>query len=201
MKNEDKKKRIIEAALKVFAEKGFYNSKISEVAKEAEVADGTIYLYFESKDDILISLFEYEGDLIISKMKKAMEKEKDPLKKIRTFAVNHLNMITKNRDLATIIQVELRQSSKFMKEYVNKKFIEYLNLISVAIHEGQRKGIIREEVTAGISKRAFFGALDEMARYWVLSSSKKYNPTSSAKQISDIFVRGLVKEEYLKKYI
>jgi TetR/AcrR family fatty acid metabolism transcriptional regulator len=201
MKNEDKKERIIEAALKVFAEKGFYNSKISEIAKEAEVADGTIYLYFKSKYDLLISLFEYEGDLIISNMRKAMEKEKDPLEKIRTFAINHLNMITQNRNLSTVIQVELRQSSKFMKEYVKKKFVEYLNLISDAIHEGQKKGIIREEIHSGISKRAFFGALDEMARYWVLSSSKKYNPTSSAKQISDIFVRGLVKEEYLKKYI
>jgi len=200
MKNEDKKKRIIEAALTVFAEKGFYNSKISEIAEKAEVADGTIYLYFKSKDDLLISLFEYEGAIIVSNMKKAMEKVKDPVEKIRTFAINHLNMVTKNRNLATIIQVELRQSSKFMKEYVNKKFVEYLNLISDAIHEGQKIGIIREEIKSGIAKRAFFGALDEMARYWVLSPSKKYNPISSAKQISDIFIRGLIKEEYLNKY-
>ncbi|MDY6862154.1 MAG: TetR/AcrR family transcriptional regulator [Thermodesulfobacteriota bacterium] len=200
MKHNDKKTRIIEAALKIFAKNGFYNSKISEIAKEADVADGTIYLYFKSKDDLLISLFEYEGEFIVANMKKEMSKVDDPIEKIRTFASSHLNMITRNRDLAIIIQVELRQSSKFMKEYVNKKFVEYLNLISYVIHEGQRKGIIREEIKPGIFKRAFFGALDEMARYWVLSPSKKYNPASSAKEISDIFVRGLIKEGYLKKY-
>src|SRR4030043_2421086 len=113
----DKHERIINAALKVFAEKGFYNTRISEIAQEANVADGTIYLYFKNKDDILISVFETEMKSMISTMKKELNKCQDPLEKIKMFAFQHLNMITENQEWAEVAQVELRQSSKFMREY------------------------------------------------------------------------------------
>jgi TetR/AcrR family fatty acid metabolism transcriptional regulator len=103
-------------------------------------------------------------------------------------------MITDNRNLAEVIQVELRQSSKFMREYVNKPFMEYINLVKGIIGKGQEAGVFRRDVAPGIIKRAFFGALDEMARYWVLSQTKKYKPNDSAKDISEIFIRGLLTE-------
>ena len=190
----DKHTRIINAALKVFAEKGFYNTRISEIANEANVADGTIYLYFKNKDDILISLFEEELGKIITVMREELSKTDDPVEKLRIFAKRHLNMILDNRNLAEVIQVELRQSSKFMREYVNKPFVEYINLVKAVIGEGQERGVFRKDVAPGIIKRAFFGALDEMARYWVLSSTKKYKPNDSAKDISEIFIRGLLVE-------
>ena len=190
----DKHTRIINAALKVFAEKGFYNTRISEIANEANVADGTIYLYFKNKDDILISLFEEELGKIITVMREELSKTNDPVEKLRFFAKRHLNMILDNRHLAEVIQVELRQSSKFMREYVNKPFAEYINLVKGVIGEGQERGVFRKDVAPGIIKRAFFGALDEMARYWVLSSTKKYKPNDSATAISEIFIRGLLSE-------
>ena len=188
----DKHTRIINAALKVLAEKGFYNTRISEIANEANVADGTIYLYFKNKDDILISLFEEELGKIITVMRKELGETDDPVEKLRIFATKHLNMILDNRNLAEVIQVELRQSSKFMREYVNKPFMEYINLVRAVIVEGQETGIFRKDVAPGIIKRAFFGALDEMARYWVLSPTRKYKPDDSAKDISEIFIRGLL---------
>jgi TetR/AcrR family fatty acid metabolism transcriptional regulator len=97
--------------------------------------------------------------------------------------------------MAEIIQVELRQSTKFMKEYKNEKFLEYLNLISEIIQEGQDKGIFKKEVIPGIAKRAFFGALDEMSRFWVLSSHKKYDIETAAKQISGYFLHGLIEDQ------
>lgn len=188
----DKRERILKAALKVFAGKGFYNTRISEIAKEANVADGTIYLYFKNKDDLLISLFEEEVGNICQTMREEMGKTSDPVEKLRIFASSHLSMILKNRDLAEVIQVELRQSAKFMREYVNKVFMEYINLVREVIKEGQEKGIFRKDVAPGIIKRAFFGALDEMASYWILSPTKKYKPIDSAKDISEIFIRGLL---------
>src|SRR4030043_1596087 len=95
----DKHERILKAALKVFAEKGFYNTRISEIAKEANVADGTIYLYFKKKDDILISLFEEEFGQIVENARKELEKEKDPLQKIRIFANMHLSIVSKQQKL------------------------------------------------------------------------------------------------------
>jgi TetR/AcrR family transcriptional regulator, fatty acid metabolism regulator protein len=187
-----KHERILKAALKVFAEKGFYSTRISEIAKEANVADGTIYLYFKNKDDLLISLFEEEMEKICQSMRDEMNKTNDLIEKLRIFALSHLNRIQKNRELAEVIQVELRQSAKFMREYVNKGFIEYINLVREIIHEGQEKGVFRNDVAPGIVKRAFFGALDEMARYWILSTTKKYKPVDCAKAISEIFIRGLL---------
>jgi len=183
--------RILNAALKVFAEKGFYNTRISEIAREANVADGTIYLYFKNKDDILISLFEEEIGKICDLIREELAKAKDPVEKLRIFASHHLNLILKNRELAEVMQVELRQSPKFMLEYVNKIFMEYVNLVKAIIIEGQEQGIFRKDVAPGIIKRAFFGALDEMARYWILSPTKKYKPADCAKEISTIFINGL----------
>jgi len=200
MKDENKHQKILQAAVKVFSEKGFYNSRVSEIAKEANVADGTIYLYFKNKDDILISLFEEEFGKIVKNMRLELEKEKDALQKIRRFAILHLSIVSKQQHLADVLGVEVRQSSKFMKEYVNKPFIEYLNLIRSVIIEGQEKGLIRKDLTPGIMKRALFGALDEMTRYWVLSTQKKHSISDAALQISDVFIRGMMSEEARKNY-
>jgi TetR/AcrR family fatty acid metabolism transcriptional regulator len=198
-RNSDKYVRIIRAATKVFAKKGFYQAKVSEIAKEAKVADGTIYLYFENKDDILIRLFEEQMKLVLENMKSEIAKEPDPVKKIQRFALNHLKLIEQNKDVAEIIQVELRQSSRFMKEYANEKFAEYLNLIGEIIREGQSRGVFKRGIIPGIAKRAFFGALDEMSRFWVLSSRKKYDIGTAAKQISDYFLCGLIDREKAAK--
>ncbi|MDP6179753.1 MAG: TetR/AcrR family transcriptional regulator, partial [Desulfatiglandales bacterium] len=136
-RSNEKYYRIITAATKIFAKKGFYQAKVSEIAKEAQVADGTIYLYFENKDDILISLFEEQMELVLENMKEQISQEKDAVKKIEKFALSHLKLIEQNKNMAEIIQVELRQSSKFMKEYKNEKFAHYLNLIDEIIREGQ----------------------------------------------------------------
>jgi len=190
-KNNEKYYRIIVAATKVFAKKGFYQSKISEIAKEAKVADGTIYIYFENKDDILISLFEEQMKAVIDNMEVQISGIDDPAKRLERFASTHLDLIEKNQDMAEIIQVELRQSGKFMKEYKNEKFIQYLDIIEDIISEGQEKGIFRKDVIPKVAKRAFFGALDEVSRFWVLSSRRQYDIRTVARQISEYFLNGI----------
>ncbi len=200
MKDENKHQKILQAAIKVFSDKGFYNSRVSEIAKEADVADGTIYLYFKNKDDILISLFEEEFGKFVRNMQAELGKEKDPLQKIKRFAIIHLSIVTQHPHLGEVMGVEVRQSAKFMKEYVNKPFIEYLNIIRSVVIEGQEKGFLRKDLTPGVMKRAFFGALDEMARYWVLSTKKKHSIDQAAIQISDVFIRGMMTEEARANY-
>lgn len=187
----DKYERILGAALKVFAQKGFYQSKVSEIAHLAGVADGTIYLYFKNKDDILISLFEEEMSKVIDMMDRALESAADPAEKIKIFAKTHLGMVESHREVAEILQVEVRQSSKFMKEYRNEKFLQYINIISSIVAEGQAAGAFRPEVNPDIAKRAFFGALDEMSRYWVLSTKRAYTTEAAAEQISRMFLAGI----------
>lgn len=193
-KNGEKYYRIINAATKVFAKKGFFHAKVSDIAKEAQVADGTIYLYFDNKDDILISLFEEQMTVVLENMMEQLAQEEDVVRKIEKFALTHLKLIELNKNMAEIIQVELRQSTKFMKEYKNEKFLQYLNVIAEIIREGQAKGIFKNDVIPGVAKRAFFGALDEMSRFWVLSTHKKYDIETAAKQISGYFLHGLIEK-------
>ncbi len=195
MKITDKHSKILQSAINVFAEKGFFNARISDISKEASVADGTIYLYFNNKYDILISIFEEEIGKIIARVKQELQSIDDPAEKLEIFATLHLSIVEENRNLAEVIQVELRQSNKFIKEYRNKKFAEYLNIISQIIRYGQNQGIFREDIQLGVFKRAFFGALDEISRLWVLSGEKKHNVSTTAKQVSSFFLNGITKNK------
>ncbi len=190
-KNSEKYHKIIEAATKVFARKGFYKAKISEIASEARVADGTIYIYFENKDDILICLFEEQMKAVLDNMVIKISEEDDPVKKLEKFALAHLQLVEQNKNMAEIIQVEVRQSSKFMKEYRNDPFVQYLELIADIIRQGQKEGLFKKGIIPGVAKRAFFGALDEMSRFWVLSSRRQYDIKTAAKQISEYFLVGI----------
>ena len=197
-KTKDKEERILAAAIKVFAEKGFFNARISEVAKEAGVADGTIYLYFRSKYDLLVAIFEREFGRILQRMKEELAALPDARAKLERYALLHLSLVEENRHLAELFQIELRQSYKFMKDHHHRKFAEYVNLISKIVREGQAAGLFRQDVKPGIFKRAFFGALDEMSRFWILSSRKKYRVNTAAKQIASFFLEGILTEEARK---
>jgi TetR/AcrR family fatty acid metabolism transcriptional regulator len=191
MRPSDKHEKIIQAAIKVFAQKGFFSARISDIAKQAKVADGTIYLYFNNKYDILISIFEEEIGKIIAEVKNLIEQEEDPRKMLEIFAMQHMRMISDRRNLAEVLQMELRQSNKFMREYRNTKFIEYVDIVSRIIHKGQEMGLFRKDVMPGVAKRAMFGALDETARLWILSPDHQYTIEEAAQQISMIFLGGI----------
>ncbi|OQX95400.1 TetR family transcriptional regulator [candidate division KSB1 bacterium 4572_119] len=189
----NKRARILKAATQVFAQNGFYNSKISQIAKLANVADGTIYLYFKNKDDILISLFEDEMNKIIKSVKDQINQVQGVENKLRKFIEKHLSLIGENREMAEVIQIELRQSHKFMKGYSGTKFSDYLNIISGIITQGQKDGEVREDIVPGVAKRILFGALDELSSYWVLSKNRKYSLQLSGKLVGDIFIAGIIK--------
>lgn len=195
MKAANKHSKIIRAATKVFAKKGFFNARISDIAKEAKVADGTIYLYFNNKFDILISVFEEEIGSLIDQVKKLLAAEDDPRKMLELFARKHLTAMKKNKNLAEVIQIELRQSAKLIKDYRNNKFSEYVNIISTIIKLGQEQHIYRASIRPGIAKRAFFGALDEISRIWTVGVSTEYTVEETIQQVLEIFLCGMLEPE------
>ena len=193
MKSLDKHEKIIRAATKVFAKKGFFNARISDIAKEAKVADGTIYLYFNNKFDILISVFEEEIGRLIEQVRRLLSKESDPKKMLEIFIGKHLREMKKNRNLAEVIQVELRQSNKLIKDYRNNKFSEYINILAEIITLGQQKNIFRQDIIPGIAKSIIFGSLDETARIWSPSThTQKYSIEEVTRQVTDIFQVGIL---------
>lgn len=191
MKSIDKHTKIIVAATKVFAKKGFFNARISDIAKEAKVADGTIYLYFNNKFDILISVLEEEIGKIIEQIRKAIEKETDPEKMLTIFIEKHLSAMKHNKNLAEVIHIELRQSDRLVKEYRNSTFRQYINLISEIIQRGQELGIYRKDIIPAIAKLAFFGALDEVSRIWTTPGNANYSLEETTEQIISLFLSGL----------
>ncbi len=186
-----KRERILKAAIKVFARDGFFHAKVEEIAKEAGVATGTTYLYFENKDDILISIFEEEMQPIIEAMKAEMSNKQTAREKILCFVNLHFEMIQDNPDMAQLLEVELRQSSKFIHGYDGTKFKEYLNVISAALEEGQAKGEFRPDIHPSIFKQILFGAVDQIATNWTLSKSKRYSLKQSAEQIAAVVLDGI----------
>jgi TetR/AcrR family transcriptional regulator, fatty acid metabolism regulator protein len=190
-KKNTKKERILKAATRVFAQNGFFHSKISQIAKLAQVADGTIYLYFKNKDDILISLFEEEMSAIIKNVKTEIAKESGFENKIKKFITIHLSFMEQNREMAEVFQIELRQSHKFMKDYSGTKINDYLNIISSIITQGQKDCEVKSDIDPGIAKRILFGALDELSSYWVISKTKKYNLKICARTVCEIYINGM----------
>jgi TetR/AcrR family fatty acid metabolism transcriptional regulator len=192
-KNPEKRIRILDAALKIFASRGFYNAKVSEVAKEAGVADGTIYLYFESKDALLIALFEDRMQRIIARANDELARsEGTVLDKIRQAIALHLSLVLDDPDLAEFITVELRQSGKFVKEYDNPKFTEYLRIFRDLILAGQEQGLIRRTVDARLVVRAIFGALDELLLTLSLTHrNRSVDINATVDGLCDIFFDGI----------
>lgn len=189
-----KRERILEAAIKVFAAEGFYNAKVSQIAHHAGVADGTIYLYFKSKDDLLINLFEDRMERVNANLREAIETESTAVARLRRIVKLHLELVEQNRDMAEVISVELRQSSKFIREYANPKFAEFLRTIAGAVVEGQRTGELRTGIDPYLFARALFGALDEIALAWLVKhpgSKASIELPRAAEQLGDLFIDGL----------
>jgi len=193
MKAENKHTKIISSATKVFAKKGFFTARISDIAKEAKVADGTIYLYFNNKYDILLSVFEEEIGRIVEKTEKLLSKEDDPVKMLEIFTIQHLKAMKKNKNLAEVIHIELRQTNKVIKNYRDTTFNEYIGIIAEIIKTGQKSNLFRNNINPEIAKRVFFGSLDEISRVWNVSLETHYTVEEIASQVLSMFLGGIQK--------
>jgi TetR/AcrR family fatty acid metabolism transcriptional regulator len=187
---QDKREAILRAATQVFARNGYFNSKVADIAHAAGVADGTVYLYFKSKEEILHSIFDRSMEEAISAGRVQLEGLTDPREKLRRIARLHLEWLGADRDLAVVFQIELRGSTKFMEEFSGGGFAQYLGIIRSIFEEGQQAGVFRKDLNAKIVAKVFFGALDEMATNWILSQ-KRYKLVPLADQVLDILLNGV----------
>src|SRR5919112_748049 len=186
----DKREAIMRAATKVFARSGYFNSKVADIAREAGVADGTVYLYFKSKEEILRSIFERNTSEAVRAGREELARISDPREKLRRIARHHLERLGADRDLAVVFQVELRGTTKFMEEFSAAGLAEYLGLIREVFEEGQAAGVFRAGLKAKLVAKVLFGALDEMATNWILSK-RRYKLAPLADEVLDIFLGGV----------
>lgn len=186
----DKREAILKAATQVFARNGFFQSQVADVARAAGVAAGTVYLYFRSKDDLLVSVFERTMREAIAEGRAALESVADPRERLTCIAQLHLERLGRDRDLAVVFQVELRQSTKFMERFSSTFLRDYLGLIRDTLALGQATGQFRQDINPTIAAKIFFGALDEMATNWMLSR-RRYSLAAQGDTIVDLFINGV----------
>ena len=186
----DKREAILRSAIKVFARKGYFSSKVADIASKAKIADGTVYLYFKSKEEILHSIFDRTMSEFIAEGKKEISGINEADKKLGRIAELHLEKLGADRDLAIVFQVQLRGSIKFMREFSAAGFAEYLDIIHQTIKEGQTQGVFRKDLNPIICSKIFFGAIDEMVTNWILSK-KKYELYPMAAEVMKVFCSGV----------
>jgi len=188
----DKRDAILRAAIETFAARGFFNAQVADVARTAGVAAGTVYLYFRGKDDLLISIFERTMKEAIEAGRRSLEGRTNPVDRLREIARLHLERLGRDRNLAIVFQIELRQSTKFMERFSATYVREYLGIIRDVIAEGQARGVFRKQVNPTLAAKMLFGVLDEMATNWILSR-RKYSLVAETDAVMDLFVGGLGK--------
>ena len=186
----DKRAAILSAATRVFARHGFFNAQVADVAREAGVAAGTVYLYFRSKDDLLTSIFEESMNRALEETERALEGVTDPIERLHRLARVHLGRLGSQRDLAVVFQVELRQSTKFMERFSAAQLRTYLDHLRDAVCAAQEAGLFRADLNPTLAAKAIFGALDEMVTNWVLSN-RDHRLVDDADPVIDLLVNGM----------
>lgn len=185
-----KREALLDAATHEFALRGFFAAQVADIARRAGVAAGTVYLYFKGKDDLLCSIFERTMAQAIGDGRAAMAASADPVEQLRGLARLHLARLGRDRHLAAVFQIELRQSTRFMRHLSTSRLREYLGLMRETIAAGQAQGRFRAGVSPTLAAKILFGALDEMATNWILSA-RQYALENDADAVVDLFLNGV----------
>ncbi len=187
---EEKRQRILRAAIDEFARKGYFTARMSDVAKAAGVADGTLYLYFEGKEHLLICVFDDVLSRFIERLRKEISQVDDPADKLSIMVRLHLDVLANDRALAHVLQIETRHSRRFMSLITRGRLGEYLGLLRDIIKEGQAIGRFRRDVSTGLATNVVFGAVDELVNSWLLAQ-EPYDLAIIADPLLDLLLNGL----------
>ena len=190
IEKNNKYHQILEAAVRIFARQGFHQSTIAQIAKEAGVADGTIYLYFKNKDDILVQFFSHRAKQVFESFREEVDRGQTSLDKLRNLINRHLTEFQRDRNGAVVYQVETHQSSRLAEEQIKEMSQMYRDLISEIVEQGQQEGQIRKDLYVGLVKRFIIGAVDEVINTW-LHSNGEYDLVSMTEPLVELFMKGI----------
>lgn len=189
-RNTEKYHQILKAAVKVFAEQGFFQSTVAQVAKEAGVADGTIYLYFKSKDDILIQIYKYQTGVVFKQFRMAVDAAESAEDKLRNLVRTHLDEFQKDINMAIVYQAETHQHRRLAQDVIKEMSKWYRDIITEVVELGQEEGTMRRNLYMGLVMRLIIGAMDEVINAWIHAGGN-YDLVSMADPLVDLFISGI----------
>lgn len=181
---------ILEAAVKTFARFGFHGTRVADIAREAGVADGTVYIYFRNKEDILTSLFQELMDRFVSDLKAELERYNGTKCKLETLIDYHFRVLNNRPEQAMVTQIELRQIDQEINRGISLPLRSYFRLIEEVIKEGQDAGLYRRDIDIRTARKVVFGAIDEVVTCWVMST-QRYDLNSYSRPVVDLLLKGL----------
>ncbi|RDI44209.1 TetR/AcrR family transcriptional regulator [Falsibacillus pallidus] len=188
-RNKPKYKQIIDAAVIVIADNGYHQAQVSKIAKQAGVADGTIYLYFKNKEDILISLFQEKMGLFVEKIQDVIAGKQKAAEKLLVMIENHFKILSDDHHLAIVTQLELRQSNKDLRLKINDVLKEYLLLMDDILQEGIDNGEFDSKLSIRLARQMIFGTIDETVTTWVMND-QKYDLVKQAPAVHHLLLQG-----------
>lgn len=192
----EKYEAIIDAAVRVIAEFGYHNAQVSKIAREAKVADGTIYLYFENKDDVLISLFSEKMGSFISEVEETIQRFESPVEQLHQLIRLHFEHLDSDWELAIVTQIELRQSNPEVRKGIGQILKRYLDMIDRIVEDGIRKGVFRSDLDVRMTRKMIFGTIDETVTSWIMNDHK-YSLLSQVDPILNLFVYGIGRQTHV----
>lgn len=182
------------AATKVFAEKGFFQSTVAQIAKEAGVADGTIYLYFKGKDDILVQFLNFKIKQVFARFREEVEKADTAVDKLHNLVRAHLDEFQRDRNMAILYQSETHQRTRLTEEQIREMSDMYLDIVTEIVEQGQQEGSVRQNLYLWLVKRFILGAVDEVINTWIHSGGK-FDLVSMAEPLVSLFINGIGSEQ------
>lgn len=191
-KNKPKYRQIIDAAVIVIAENGYHQAQVSKIAKQAGVADGTIYLYFKNKEDILISLFQEKMGNFVEMAEEKIVGTESAAEKLRMIVESHFQILSEDRHLAIVTQLELRQSNIDLRHKINEVLKGYLALIEQILLNGKESGEFSSTLDIRLARQMIFGTMDETATTWVMND-QKYDITALADPVHKMLLNGFMR--------
>ena len=174
----------------MIAENGYFNSPISAIAARAGIADGTVYLYFKSKDDVLRAAIDTCFARFYCQVEERFRTLSDPRRQLEYIAYLHLSSARTDRSMAILMQTEMRQSARFIADFSIKHLMHYIQLVREVINRGQQQGVFRGDIAAGVVAQFMFGAVDNLLGS-SLFSGRDYDPETTAAQVIDLLLNGI----------
>lgn len=189
-RNRPKYRLIIDAAVDVIAEHGFHGAQVSKIAKQAGVADGTIYIYFKNKEDLLISVFKEKMGEFIERTRQALADKDNAEEKLLTLVDMHFRQLSEDLHLAIVTQLEIRQSDRLLRQKIGEVLRHYAQLIDQVVIEGQQQGIFQKTVDVRLARQMIFGTMDETVSNWVMNDHR-FDLIALVPQVTQLLINGL----------
>ena len=162
----DKRKRILDAAIRVFAEHGYHGARVGDIAEDAGVAHGLLYHYFASKDDVLRTIFLENWGALIERFRAVEASDEPAPEKLEGIAKILLRTWRNDPALVTVMVREVARSQQLQDRVLDVR--EAFAIVQRVIEEGQAEGAFRRDIDARLASWIFYGGLEEVLTGWVL---------------------------------